>query len=82
MVDTISDPSYPSSYVNDSVQETVIVSRSIYIMDRARLRTIRALNDESNSDITIKIHRFIDCSACTQPPNRTPVRINSCKNRN
>lgn len=33
MVDTISDPTYPSSYVNDSVQETEIVSqRSISIV--------------------------------------------------
>jgi len=65
MVDTISDPSYPSSYVNDSVQGTEIASwcRSIFIIGVHAYKRF-ALND--NDGIAIKIHRLTDPSAGTR----------------
>lgn len=64
MVDTISDPSYPSSYVNDSVQGTEIVSQRSISTVVCMPTNDPTLNDsdKNNNGVVIKIHRLIDRS--------------------
>lgn len=49
MVDTISDPSYPSSYVNDSVQGTEIVSQPFIFIVGAHIYKRPTLNDNDEN---------------------------------